>query len=447
MVKNKRNVMIGEQLHWDGDLESCVHELFNPKQNILGQEFFESTILSLSKWLNADYVFIAQLNNEADNLDTVAFCDKQHVKEATSFVFDNLPVDEVISRKEVIHKNDVQKSYPNTALFQDLNIETLSMVPLYNGMRQPIGVLATMFCNSTVSVKKIEAMLYMFSSRISSELEHTIKQRELEKRNMELLVFKEELIRKNIELDKINRELKEANLKAKESDKLKTSFLANLSHEVRTPMNAIIGFTELLKSNNLNPDERKEYINIVHQNGNQLMRVMDALIDISKLQAKVYVEYREKVSINKLLNSLSDNFSQELKVMQKPIKFNLILGNEDGKDGIYTYKEALNKIFDHLLSNAIKFTHQGNIYIGYTISDNDYEFFVKDSGIGIPSGLEERIFDLFRQAECNNSREFGGNGIGLSIVKKYVEIMGGKVWAEPDQKEGALFKFTIPISK
>jgi signal transduction histidine kinase len=115
-----------------------------------------------------------------------------------------------------------------------------------------------------------------------------------------------------------------------------------------------------------------------------------------------------------------------------------------GNDTFYLYKDALNKALEQLIGNAVKFTHKGEIHIGYTLTQHYFDFFVKDTGIGIPEGEEKIIFELFRQQNTGIAREFEGNGIGLSIVKKYVEFMKGKVWAEPNQQKGALFKVRIP---
>ena len=445
MEIQKDKGLLSKRFNLDSDWESCVYELFNPGNHLTGEEFFESTILSLSKYLNADFVFIAQLNDDGDLLETVAQCNGGEILPVSLLNYKGSPCQKVLKGETVTCSRGVCEKFPEISKRFDKDIQGYFGVPLFDSSRKTVGVLSVLFRNIIKDEKKIEALMFMFASRVSSELEHLEKQRELKRRNLELLVFREELIRKNKELDEINREFKQATLKAKESDKLKTSFLANLSHEVRTPMNAIIGFTELLKSNNLSHEEKAEYLNIIHQNGNQLMRVMDALIDISKLQTKVYVESKEKVKLNALMDELCRSYSEEIMAMHKPVKVTVLHGADKGKDVLETHRGALRKIFDHLISNAIKFTYEGEIYLGYTFEEGCFEFFVKDTGVGIPEGHEKSIFDLFRQANLGNSREFGGNGIGLAIVKRYVEIMNGRVWAEPNQAKGALLKFRIPV--
>ncbi len=443
-MRSQNKILKKSKIEFDDDLHSCIEDLFSPEKQSVGEEFFNSTILKLNKHLCADYVFIARVNEVENLLESVAFCDRNDILSPISFPMEGSLCQKVIEQKCSTFLQNIKSSDNLNKHFQGKDIKSYLAVPLYGSNMQSIGVLTALFVEPIINEKRQESLMYMFSSRIGSELEHMESERELKRRNLELLVFKEELIRKNKELDKMNNDLKDAKLKAEESNMLKSSFLANLSHEIRTPMNAIIGFTELLRSNNLSSEEKSEYLDIVHQNGNQLMRVMDAIIDISKLQAKAYVEPKQVVAINEVFNAVYDNFSTEISACKKPISLKLFLDANDGSDKLYTHKEALTKVFEHLLDNAIKFTREGEIVIGYLIYDDYYEFFIKDTGIGIPSGDEEVIFDLFRQADTNNTREFEGNGIGLSIVKKYVEIMKGKVWAEPNQTEGAMFKLQIP---
>ncbi len=443
-MRSHSKILKKSKIELDEDLHSCIVDLFNPERQYIGEEFFNVTIQKLNNHLNADYVFIARINEVENRLESVAFCNQDEILPTISFPMEGSLCQKVIEQRCSTFLQNITSESNINKHFKDKDIKAYLAVPLYGSKMEPIGVLTALFQNPVLNQKRQESLMYMFSSRIGSELEHMESERELKRRNLELLVFKEELIRKNKELDKMNKELSEAKLKAEESNMLKSSFLANLSHEIRTPMNAIIGFTELLKSNNLSNEEKSEYLDIVHQNGNQLMRVMDAIIDISKLQAKAYVEPKQVVSINDIFNSVFDSFSNEINVCKKPIKLKLFLDANNGSDKLYTHKDALIKVFEHLLDNAIKFTREGEVVIGYLIFDDYFEFFIKDTGIGIPPGDEDVIFDLFRQADLDNTREFEGNGIGLSIVKKYVEIMKGKVWAEPNQTEGAMFKFQIP---
>ncbi len=444
MNVKKRKVLSAEDFKFGSSLENCISDLFNPDNEFVGVDFLESTILKLNMYLEADYVFVARLNSETKLLETDVICDYKEILPQVSLNPENVLFKDSLFKGHVTSFNDIDSKNLEEGIFRDACIQSSITIALKGVSNNVLGILSAFFSIPVAKEEVIKTVMYMFASRFSSELQHMENEREVKRSNLELLVFKEEFIQKNKELDKMNKELRVAKLKAEESDKLKSSFLANLSHEIRTPMNAIIGFTELLKSNHLTPEEQSEYLEIVHQNGNQLLRVMDALIDISKLQARAYIDERETVSINEMLIDLQDYFKKMIEVNQKPIELKLYIDAEDGEDNIYTQKEAIFKVFDHLIDNAVKFTHQGEILIGYQVYNDYYEFFVKDTGVGIPKGEENRIFDLFRQIDTDNTRGFDGNGIGLSIVKRYIEVMKGTVWAEPDQKEGALFKFRVP---
>ena len=138
-------------------------------------------------------------------------------------------------------------------------------------------------------------------------------------------------------------------------------------------------------------------------------------------------------------------YHKMIKVAQKPISLNLKKGVEAPKDTILTNDEIIDKVLGHLLDNAVKFTREGDVSFGYEPQLDSFLFYVKDTGIGIPRGKEEVIFDLFRQADIDATREFGGNGLGLALARKYLGVLGGKIWVESHPQEGSAFYFTVPL--
>lgn len=444
MMAKQYNDMLKNPLSTDSIWESCVYDILNAKYDKPWKDFFESNLLSFNKHLDADYVCVERFTPNREVMEVVCACNRTNYLPPSFFHNLSTSRERILLENTITVKENVCDIYPTNQVLSDLKIEAYSSVVLFDSEDKPIGILTALFCDEIKDVKKTEALMFIFSRSTGKDLECATEQKLHKLKNSQLLIYKEELERTKKQLDKINEQLKIANIKAKESQQLKTSFLANLSHEIRTPMNAILGFTELLRSNGIVEEERNEYLDIVLQNGGQLLRVMDDLIEVSKLQTEQGFNEKERVSVNDMIMDLQKNYTHKINVMQKPLKLVLILGNQAGKDSLITHKEALYKILDQLIDNAVKFTKKGFIYIGYTAQKGVFEFFVKDSGIGIPSGKEERIFDLFRQINNSMNRDFGGNGVGLSIAKKYVESMGGQIWAEPNQQEGALFKFTIP---
>ena len=183
--------------------------------------------------------------------------------------------------------------------------------------------------------------------------EHTNAIEALKTKNQELSQLHDQLQEKNKQLDLSIIELNKTRAKAEENNQLKTAFLANMSHEIRTPMNAIIGFAEILRSDSLDAEEREEYIDIININGLQLLKVMDNLMDISKLQTNLVDEKPKKIRLNVLLEKMWHHYMKEINLLHKPVDLFLEKGLNDNNDLILTRSEGLVKILNHLLDNAL----------------------------------------------------------------------------------------------
>ncbi|NOY36119.1 MAG: PAS domain S-box protein [Chlorobi bacterium] len=233
--------------------------------------------------------------------------------------------------------------------------------------------------------------------------------------------------------------------KAQESDRLKTAFLANMSHEIRTPINAIVGFSSLLGEENLRPEDRNEYLRIINNNINQLLQLLDNIINLAKIESGlIKIEYG-KVDISMLLQDTYKTFSVDNRLKEKEISLVLEIDPEERKH-IISNAVRIQEILNNLINNAIKFTRSGSIHFGFEQTGEDtLTFFVRDSGIGVPSHLREAIFERFRQADNKLTRDYEGAGLGLAICKSYVKMMGGKIWVEPAPGRGSVFYFTLPV--
>ncbi|MCK9627474.1 MAG: ATP-binding protein [Bacteroidales bacterium] len=236
-------------------------------------------------------------------------------------------------------------------------------------------------------------------------------------------------------------ELIKAKEQAEQSDRLKTSFLANMSHEIRTPMNGIIGFTELLKEPKLTGEEQQEYIRVIEKSGERLLNIINDIIKISKLESGLVQPVISPVNINELLDYIYRFFLPQ--IQEKGL--NLIINNPLQNESIWidSDKEKLYAILTNLTRNAIKFTHKGSIEIGYTRNGQQYSFFVKDTGIGMTPEQIRIVFERFRQGSETIARDYEGSGLGLSISKAYVEMLGGRIWVESQVDKGSVFYFTI----
>lgn len=243
------------------------------------------------------------------------------------------------------------------------------------------------------------------------------------------------------EREKAEVEIIAAKEKAEESDRLKTAFLHNISHEIRTPMNAIIGFTTLLNDILITEQERRQYIGIISQSGTQLLSIINDIVDISNIEAGQTIVNLKVTNLNSVLRSLND----QLSIKKKPaeVSINLNINLDDDSVNVITDNTKLVQVLSNLLNNAIKFTRIGRIDFGYVIKGDFLEFFVKDTGIGIPKEHQGKIFERFYQVDSTISRQYGGTGLGLSICKAYVELLGGQIWIDSIPGEGTTFFFTI----
>lgn len=233
--------------------------------------------------------------------------------------------------------------------------------------------------------------------------------------------------------------------KAEESNKLKTAFLHNISHEIRTPMNAIVGFSNFLKDPELSFEKRNNYSSIVIKSSEQLLSIITDIINIATLEAGQEKISEQEFRLNSLFNLVYEQFKEEADI--KNIDFNLQLFLPDGEDNVFSDETKLLQIISNLVSNAVKFTNEGFIKMGYMVKENMLEIYVEDSGIGIPSTMHEEIFDRFTQVEKTSTRFFGGSGLGLSISKGYAELLGGNLRLQSDIDKGSIFYVTIPFKK
>ncbi|NVO21700.1 MAG: response regulator [Bacteroidetes bacterium] len=237
-------------------------------------------------------------------------------------------------------------------------------------------------------------------------------------------------------------ELLKAKEKAEESDKLKTSFLANMSHEIRTPMNAILGYTELIISPEYADEEKHEYISVISKSSKQLLKIINDILEISKIATGQLTASHEQFILNDLLKEIHTENLPAANSKKLKFTFDFSLPNPASKINFDDAK--LKQILNVLIDNAIKFSEKGSIKFGYYLKESILEFYVKDEGIGISKENQEIIFERFRQLEDSYTRKYGGSGLGLPIAKAFVELLGGSIRVESELGVGSTFTFSIP---
>ena len=259
---------------------------------------------------------------------------------------------------------------------------------------------------------------------------------------------------------KTEQDLLVAKEKAEESDRLKSAFLANMSHEIRTPMNGILGFADLLKKPGLTGDIQKKYIEIIEKSGKRMLNIINNIVDISKVEAGLMKPDINESNVNEQIEYAYTFFKPEADAKGIKLTFRNTLTVKEAI--IQTDREKLYAILVNLVKNAIKYTKEGFIEFGYKCVETQsiaspqsiaslqniahLQFYVKDTGIGIPKDRQEAIFERFIQADIADKMAYQGAGLGLTISKAYVEMLGGKIWVESEEGMGSTFYFTLPYN-
>lgn len=296
--------------------------------------------------------------------------------------------------------------------------------------------------NLNRELSEVNALLEETNEEISEQKELVISQRdEIAKKNNELELHHnhlEELVNNRTE------ELVAAKEKAEESERLKAAFLANMSHEIRTPLNAIVGFSNLLTIDNNTPEEISQFNDQISKNTESLLELIDDILDLSMIEAKQCKRNDKVFVVSDFIQSFFRYWNTHHNAENRVITLNYNVIEPDLK--FFTDEHKLKQILGNFMSNACKFTESGSIEFGFEHKDENYLFYVKDTGIGIAQKNLDVIFDWFRKIDDDNTKLYRGSGLGLAISIRLAELLGGKIWVESELKKGSIFYLFLPES-
>jgi signal transduction histidine kinase/CheY-like chemotaxis protein len=344
----------------------------------------------------------------------------------------------------------------------ELFVDSLSSWAMLLLLFSIVSAVIFIFWNKTLQflTQKIEssnlheANLQRINRLLSKEIENR-KQTELllkkqidesKKLNQEYQQINQQLNQTNSQLEESNLLLNEAKEKAQAADQLKSSFLSNMSHEVRTPMNAIVGFTSLLKGDDMNTDDAHRYLDIIQTSTNNLLHVISDIMLMARLESGQYTLHHELFDINTLIEELTNRYTREVFILKEHKLTFSIINNIPSPCPIISDLEGLKQIATKLIDNAIKFTDEGHIDVFIDITPkNKLNLTVKDTGIGISKKIKSEIYESFRQLDDQNTRKYGGTGIGLSIVKAMIELMNGTIEFASIPGKETVFSVSVPV--
>jgi len=241
-------------------------------------------------------------------------------------------------------------------------------------------------------------------------------------------------------------ERKKNEIRAEESDRLKSAFLANMSHEIRTPMNGIVGLLNYIDNEDITQEHRRIYTNIIRNNVHQLLQLIDDLVDLSKMDTLQMTLNNSKFDLNILFDELEIFYHDLILKNNKDLTLKLNRCQFIEPCFIHSDQIRFRQVLSNLIDNAIKFTEKGHITFGYNLSENknNLYFFVEDTGIGIHKSKQIMIFEKFMRGHEDTQVLYSGTGLGLTISKYLVELMGGNIGVESEEGVGSKFYFTLP---
>jgi len=309
--------------------------------------------------------------------------------------------------------------------------ELIIKKPLYLTIWFNVAIILLLVFLVLVIIKRREKNLRTEQERLLKKIDEKTKD----------LIVKEEIIKERKKVEKV---LIEAKTKAELSEKLKTSFLQNMSHEIRTPMNAVVGFSELLMKNTKVDAKQTEYIDVIHTNAENLLTIIDDILDVSQLESDQLIMREGNCKIDVLIECLKAKYLEVLQHTGKAdIELVAKLPKENGLE-MRTDPARLQQVLSKLLDNAVKFTESGSITFGYEQKGEHVTFFVEDTGIGLSEDKAGIIFDLFRKVEDDKVKLYGGTGLGLTLSRYLVHLMGGKIDVKSTENVGSRFNFILP---
>lgn len=384
--------------------------------------FIQRSLEDLGKFIKADRVYVFEYDWILHNCsNTFEWCDSEtdpQIDELQNVSLDDIPQwwkphkkGEILIIEDV---NELDESDVVRQILEPQNVKSLITFPIMNN-NGCIGFVG---------------------------FDYVRNQYKVTEREKELLVVYTEMLSSIYSRTQLEKDLLHAKEKAEESDRLKSAFISNISHEIRTPLNGILGFGKIIAEEDLDSEVRKEMVSYVQLSAKRLMDTITDYMDI----ARIFSGTMQLNNKSFQLQPFMQNILEETKLLysRQEIELEFSFPPETGKLEIISNPDFLRKILNKLIDNAFKFTKKGKVRCGYRLINGVVEFFVEDTGIGIEENKLTTIFKMFNQVETSMARNYEGSGLGLSIARGLVNLLGGTINVHSEMGKGSVFTFSVP---
>jgi signal transduction histidine kinase len=392
-----------------------------------GEAFFSALVQHFANVLAVDYSYIGLLveRDSEEAIQTIATCGQGQILDNFEYLLRDTPCQAVLQQRKICcYPQRVQALFPHAPLLAPLQIESYIAVPFFDSTGTPLGLLGVMDRKPLENVQLTETLLSIFSMRIAAELERQCA----EEKRIQMLAREQE-----------------ARQQAEAANRIKDEFLAVLSHELRSPLNPILGWSRLLRNGKLNATKTAQALEIIERNAQLQSQLIEDLLDVSRI-------LRGKLSLNMAPVNLASTIKAALETVRlaaeaKSVQIQTMFDPTIGQ--VLGDAARLQQVIWNLLTNAVKFTpDRGRVEIQLQQIGSQALIQVRDTGKGISPDFLPYVFEYFRQADATTTRTFGGLGLGLAIVRHLVELHGGTVQVDsPGEGQGATFTVRLPLIK
>ena len=392
-----------------------------------GEAFFSALVQHFANVLAVDYSYIGLLveRDSEEAIQTIATCGQGQILDNFEYLLRDTPCQAVLQQRKICcYPQRVQALFPHAPLLTPLQIESYIAVPFFDSTGTPLGLLGVMDRKPLENVQLTETLLSIFSMRIAAELERQCA----EEKRIQMLAREQE-----------------ARQQAEAANRIKDEFLAVLSHELRSPLNPILGWSRLLRNGKLNAAKTAQALEIIERNAQLQSQLIEDLLDVSGI-------LRGKLSLNMAPVNLASTIKAALETVRlaaqaKSVQIQTVFDPTIGQ--VLGDSARLQQVIWNLLTNAVKFTpDRGRVEIQLQQIGSQALIQVRDTGKGISPDFLPYVFEYFRQADATTTRTFGGLGLGLAIVRHLVELHGGTVQVDsPGEGQGATFTVRLPLIK